>query len=138
VLTYPLLYCMLLATVLSACLFLFISVKRDLAWAEAELNQRIHAVEGETVRLAANNADTSAKVERLSARISTAEEKLDLFAPARAGVDYSQGIDLNQRTQVLRRARRGDRPEQAAAELGLPKSEVDLLYKVHRAVVKSF
>ena len=41
-------------------------------------------------------------------------------------------MNLTRRSQVLRMARRGDNPEQIAAELGLPENEVQLLLKVQK------
>lgn len=42
-------------------------------------------------------------------------------------------MNLARRSQALRMYRRGDRPEQIAAALGIPQGEVDLLVKLHRA-----
>ncbi len=46
------------------------------------------------------------------------------------------GMNLNTRGQALRMFRRGQTPEQIAAALSVPASEVELLLKVHRIVVK--
>jgi hypothetical protein len=43
-------------------------------------------------------------------------------------------MNLNKRIQAVRMHRRGDRPEQIAAALSLPKNEVALLLKVHEVV----
>jgi DNA-binding NarL/FixJ family response regulator len=42
-------------------------------------------------------------------------------------------MNTSRRSQVLRMHRRGERPEQIAAALGLPQNEVDLLLKLQRA-----
>lgn len=45
------------------------------------------------------------------------------------------GMNSVKRSQALRMHRRGDRPEQIAAALELPRQEVDLLLKVHSIVI---
>jgi len=45
------------------------------------------------------------------------------------------GMNAVKRSQALRMHRRGDRPEQIATNLELPRQEVELLLKVHRIVV---
>jgi hypothetical protein len=47
------------------------------------------------------------------------------------------GMNVVKRSQALRMHRRGDRPEQIAAALDLPRQEVDLLLKVHSIVISS-
>lgn len=42
------------------------------------------------------------------------------------------GMNMNKRLQAARMSKRGERPEQIAAALGLPASEVALLLKVQR------
>ena len=45
------------------------------------------------------------------------------------------GMNAMKRSQALRMHRRGDRPEQIASVLELPRQEVDLLLKVHSIVI---
>jgi hypothetical protein len=47
------------------------------------------------------------------------------------------GFNLSKRSHALRLHRRGEGAEQIAAELELPRQEVDLLLKVHRIVLNS-
>jgi hypothetical protein len=47
------------------------------------------------------------------------------------------GMNVVKRSQALRMHRRGERPEQIAAALELPRQEVDLLLKVHSIVIGS-
>ena len=46
------------------------------------------------------------------------------------------GMNVTRRTQVLRMQRRGERPEQIAAALNLPQTEVELLLKLHLAALE--
>jgi hypothetical protein len=46
-------------------------------------------------------------------------------------------MNLTKRTQVFRMNRRGERPEQIAAALCLPLSEVELPLKLHLVTVES-
>ena len=55
--------------------------------------------------------------------------------PGAAAVPIGQSMNLSRRNQVLRMHLRGDAPPRIAAALKISKSEVDLLLKVHRAVL---
>jgi hypothetical protein len=46
------------------------------------------------------------------------------------------GLNLSKRGQVLQMHRRGQSPDQTAATLGLPRTEIDLLLKVHQIVLE--
>ena len=47
------------------------------------------------------------------------------------------GLNLAKRSQVLRMHRRGESADQIAAGLSIPRSEVDLLLKVHQIVISN-
>ncbi|MCU0246301.1 MAG: hypothetical protein MUC42_06990 [Bryobacter sp.] len=47
------------------------------------------------------------------------------------------GMNASQRAHILRLARRGDRPDQISAALGLPLHEINLTLKIHRAALLS-
>ena len=47
------------------------------------------------------------------------------------------GLNLNKRSHALRMHRRGEGAEQIAAELELPRQEVELLLKVHRIILSN-
>jgi hypothetical protein len=47
------------------------------------------------------------------------------------------GLNLARRGQVLRMHRRGEGPDQIATNLAIPRSEVDLLLKVHQIVISN-
>ena len=107
---HPLAYYGALSVAMSASLYLFVTVARDLESLKRKVDR--------------NNGALEAKVATLSA--------------LRRPQATATGVDINQRTQVMRLARRGDRPEQIAAELRVPKNEVELLIKVQRAIVREF
>jgi len=48
-----------------------------------------------------------------------------------------QGMNLTRRSQALRMHRLGQSPENIAAALGISRREVDLLLKVHQAVLET-
>jgi hypothetical protein len=68
------------------------------------------------------------KVAELSERLRETEDRTGIISPP---VLPQSGLNVNKRSQVLRLARRGERPENIAALLGLPRREVELLLKVH-------
>jgi hypothetical protein len=74
------------------------------------------------------------EIEQLNYRLRDAEERAGITAAppiARAS------LNLNKRTQVLRMSRRGERAENIAASLSLPRREVELLLKIHGLVLNS-
>jgi hypothetical protein len=83
-------------------------------------------------------ANLETRLGEWAGRTKAVEETVASLSAVRRPQIVSTGVNANQRTQVLRLARRGDRPEQIAAELRVPKNEVDLLLKVQRAVVRAF
>ena len=83
--------------------------------------------------------DSDATVESLRARLEavTAEIRELERQPAVSltpGIP-KPGMNVVKRSQALRMHRRGERPEQIAAALELPRQEVDLLLKVHSIVI---
>jgi hypothetical protein len=68
---------------------------------------------------------------------SLAERLSNLESEAREAtvpVAVRSGMNLNKRTQALRQFRLGQAPGDIAKGLDMPKTEVDLLLKVHRIV----
>ena len=102
---------------LALCVYLFVSVKRDLRAGEARLGKK----------LAAREADWDQRWNELS-QISSV---LVPPQPPRSG------LNLNKRSQALERHRRGETPPEIAAALAIPRNEVELLVKVQRIVLSS-
>jgi hypothetical protein len=74
------------------------------------------------------------RMERWSEEVESLREELSVEAirpPA-----GQQGLNLNKRGQALRMRRRGENPETIAAALSIPRSEVDLLLKVHQLALE--
>jgi hypothetical protein len=135
---HPVAYYGTLSAAMSACLYLFVSVARDMEGVRRQIDRRIGDAERETGTIGAQLASLETRLGEWAGRTRDVEEKVAGLAALRRPQAMSTGVDANQRTQVLRLARRGDRAEQIAAELQVPKSEVDLLLKVQRAVVRAF
>jgi hypothetical protein len=102
----------LLVLGLAGVLILFLGVKRELH------------------KQALNN---HARIAEVLARLRDAErpapEPLSEQAPAPLGV--RSGLNLNKRIQALRLHRRGEDVGHIAAALGIPRSEVELMVRVH-------
>jgi hypothetical protein len=135
---HPLAYYGTLSAAMSACLYLFVSVARDVAGLRRRVDRRYLETEGAVTNVGTQVAALETRLGEWSGRTRDVEEKVSSLSALRRPQSISTGVDANQRTQVLRLARRGDRPEQIAAELRVPKSEVELLLKVQRAVVRAF
>ena len=76
--------------------------------------------------------DLQSQLQELNERLRDAEE--------RAGIPFTPpspraSLNLNKRTQVLRMSRRGERVDNIAASLSLPRREVELLLKIHGLVL---
>jgi hypothetical protein len=80
----------------------------------------------------ASTRDLKAQVQQLNERLRDAEERAGI---AVAPQSPKASLNLNKRTQVLRMSRRGERAENIAAMLSLPRREVELLLKIHGLVL---
>ncbi len=134
---HPVAYYGAMSLAMSACLYLFVGVSRNVSALKRRLENRIGVVEGNAARLGANVASLETRLGEWAGRTRDIEQTVAGLSAIRRTQAVSSGVDANQRTQVLRLARRGDRSEQIAAELKVPKNEVDLLLKVQRAVVRA-
>jgi len=120
----PLSYYLLLAGGLSACLYLFLVLKREVRKLETRWSQRYQRLEG-TIR------SMRTELDEVKNRLREAEERAGMLVPP---APLRSGLNLSKRTQALRMAARGESPEHIAAALSLPDSEVQLLLKVQRMV----
>ena len=136
--THPLAYYGALSAAMSACLYLFVSTARNMDGLRKCLERRIGEMERETGLLGAQIASVETRLGEWAGRTKDVEETVSGLSAVRRASALSTGVDSNQRTQVLRMARRGEGAERIAAELRVPKNEVDLLLKVQRAVVRAF
>ncbi len=123
-LIHPLLQYVFLTAGLVLCTFLFLTLKQDLqrlrrreTGRQLRLEETLEQLRREIVAIQRGLADVEAKA-----------ATFPQFSPPKPGMNTSR------RSQVLRMHRRGERPEQIAAALGLPQNEVDLLLKVQQAV----
>lgn len=107
---------------MAACVFLFVTLKKEIAETGAAYRDRIAALETALKELGAS-------LDQLKRDLAEAE------ARAEAAARPVTGMNLNKRGQALRMHRRGETPDQIAAALGVPVNEVELLLKVHRTLV---
>ena len=111
----------LLAAGLAAAAGLFFGLKRDIS--RLSLRRR----RGDET-LAQSLDQLRRELDALRAGAAEFDRRLRELPPPAA----DREMDPVHRAQVLRMHRRGERPEQIAAALGLPLGEVDLLLKLHR------
>ena len=57
---------------------------------------------------------------------------------AAAATPEKSGVNSTNRSKVLKMHRLGQSPEQIAANLGIPRGEVNLLVKIHEVAMRSF
>jgi DNA-binding NarL/FixJ family response regulator len=124
----PLVFYVLLASGFGLCLYLFVSLKaeiRGLSRRSLEERERVQALE-----IALGEARLS--VQSLDADLRTVERQTGMLVPPQPA---RSGLNLSRRTQVLRMHRAGTEGAEIASALVLPRSEVDLLIKVHNIVM---
>jgi len=125
---HPLVFYIPLAAGIGLCVYLFATLKGEIRGSlrhSQEARQQLQGLEtvlGEA-RLAVASLETDLRaVEQQTGMLVTP-------APARSG------LNLSKRTHVLRMHRAGQDSPGIAAALALPRSEVDLLIKVHEIVM---
>jgi hypothetical protein len=111
---------------LGFCLYLFISLKCEIR----ALEKRGQAAE---TTLAETIAEMGASLDVVRAELRELQEQTGMLVPP---APAKSGLNLSKRGQVLQMFRRGQAPEQIAASLGLPLTEIDLLIKVHQIVLE--
>jgi hypothetical protein len=117
--------CLLAASAIAACLWLFASLKSELRATKLRLAARLDEIRISMAAFRASLAD-------LDRRLAETEKQTGLLAPP---PPVLSGFNLSKRSQAIRMARRGETPGQIAAALRLPLGEVELLLKVHQIVL---
>lgn len=118
----------LLAAGLAACLYLFVALKAEWRAEQTKRAQRATDLEDSLATWRAAYEEMRADLENLAQRVAGSE------APR----PPQPGMNLTKRSQVLRLHRQGESSAHIAAVLHLPLAEVELVLKVHRAVVQQF
>ena len=135
----PVLHLLMLGLGMSLCVFLFVSVKRDIFY----LNRRHIRADAALACAISDQRDASTssferqrqEIGEIREDLKHMEERMSLLTPS---APKTNGINLVKRTQVLQLARRGNRADQIASCLQVPQNEVDLVLKVHRTMVRQF
>ena len=78
--------------------------------------------------------DLKLRLEAITLRLRDSEDRAGVLV---APEPPRSGLNLTKRSQVIRMSRRGERAENIAASLSLPRGEVDLLLKINALVVNS-
>jgi len=120
---------------LAGCLWLYLATEGRLRSIERKVRESDGGWKALREDAAASAGSLESQNKELRRALEELSERIQLLTPS---LGPRAGMSLNKRSQVLRLARQGELPEQIAAALGLPQNEVDLLLKVHRAVVKAF
>ena len=108
--------CSIVASAGVVCFCLFLSLKGEIR----------------RLRSLLSNQDLKEKLEDVSVRLQEAEERAGMLV---APTPLRNGLNLVKRSQVIRMSRRGERSENIAASLNLPRRQVELLLKVQGMVL---
>lgn len=115
----------LLFVSLVLCLTLFLSVKREIRRSEGRSRrQQIHLQE--------SYDRIEGGLEALKLTVREVDPTLAVAAQPKSGLNGNKGA------QATRMFRNGDRPEQIAAALAIPRSEFNLLLKIQEAASSAF
>ena len=112
---------------LIACLLIFLSLKQEIQRLKLRLDRQ-QADEATSAR------DLKLRLEAMTLRLRDSEDRAGVLV---APEPPRSGLNLTKRSQVIRMSRRGERAENIAASLSLPRGEVDLLLKINALVVTS-
>lgn len=118
------LLCGFSAATLLACLLLFLSLKRE----NAALRRRAQS-DHDSFR------QTLTTLEHSVSKLQAALNEREAPAAAANAAPPMESMNISKRSQVLRLFRRGETPDRIASALHLPRTEVELLLKVHRTVI---
>jgi hypothetical protein len=116
---HPALSYAVVAMGLALCLFLFVSLKRDLRACEIRWGKKLSALE----------SDWQTKMESLDEHWKELSHVSSLLVPP---PPPQSGLNLSKRSQALQMHRRGEASLDIAAALSIPANEVELLVKVER------
>lgn len=114
---FPIVTLVLLALSIAGCLAQYYLLKREI-WQQRQ-------------KAAQDVAALRQSLETVSAKLAQLQEDMQL-QDASPGLPDTGGLNFSRRTRVLRMHRRGDRPDQIAAALGVPLNEVNLLLKLQQ------
>ena len=112
---------------LIACLLIFLSLKQEIQRLKLRLDRQ-QADNATTAR------DLNVRLEAITLRLRDSEDRAGVLV---APEPPRSGLNLTRRSQVIPMSRRGERAENIAASLSLPRGEVDLLLKINALVVGS-
>src|SRR6266567_1171808 len=102
-----------LAAGMALCLYLFISLKRELRACNARWGKKMEALE----------AECNAKMESLDDRWKELSQISNLLAPP---APLRSGLNISKRSHAMQMARRGETPQAISAVLSIPLNEVEL------------
>jgi hypothetical protein len=117
----------LLTAGIAACAFIFVSLKSEIQALNQRLKQQQQQFDVLQTNLTAEFADTKT-------RLRESEERAGVLVPPSPP---RSGLNLSKRSQALRMSRIGEKPENIAAALSLPRREVELLLKVQKIILSS-
>src|SRR5258708_35013634 len=110
-----------------ACLLIFLTLKQEIRRLKLGL-ARQQADEATAAR------DLKLRLEEITLRLRDSEDRAGVLV---APQPPRSGLNLTKRSQVIRMSRRGERSENIAASLNLPRGEVDLLLKINALALAS-
>jgi hypothetical protein len=115
------------ASILAASITLLLALVLANLRAGQKLRKRLEQSERDA---AARDGERKAQIASLRAELEELRKSIAVMPSLPGG-----GVNLTRRSQALRMHRGGETPEKIASALGMSRSEVDLLLKVHRTLV---
>jgi hypothetical protein len=119
--SFPVLTWSALVAILSACIFFFLSLRREIR----ALGKQVTEIDSGT---AAKAMAHGTEMGQMRSRLDNLEQSR---SPLLSWISQSPSVNLNRRGHVLRLYRRGDSIPEIASGLRLSQAEVKLIVKVH-------
>lgn len=112
---------------IAVCVQIFLSLK-------AEMQLLSRRMKKQQEQCDAIQTGLTSELANVHIRLRDAEERAGVLVPP---APPRSGFNLSKRSQALRMSRIGEKPENIAAALSLPRKEVELLLKIQKIVLSS-
>jgi hypothetical protein len=112
---------------IAVCVQIFLSLKAEMQLLSRRMKKQQEQCDAILTGLTSELAN-------VHIRLRDAEERAGVLVPP---APPRSGFNLSKRSQALRMSRIGEKPENIAAALSLPRKEVELLLKIQKIVLSS-
>lgn len=103
-------------------------------WLKREITRLTSELQAVAAETAALRTSLRKELNEMQTDLQEAKQRTGVLVPPSPP---KSGFNLNKRSQALRMSRLGEKPENIASALGLPRQEIELLMKIQKIVITS-